>query len=165
MKHPPARGLYVAEPDGSYASATDAVIIRAAGQAVTRAFSRGPCFGTPATARKLLPAMLGAHEYEVFCIAHLDMRHRLIHFEEMFRGTVDGASVHPREVVRSVMKWNSASVIAIHNHPSGDPEPSLADELITRRLKETLALIDVRMLDHLIVGGDSVVSLAERGLI
>jgi DNA repair protein RadC len=163
MKRPPARGLYVAEPDGSYASATDSVIIRAAAQAVVRALNRGPSFASPVNARKLLPALLGAREYEVFCIAHLDKRHKLIHFEELFRGTVDGAAVHPREVVRSVMKWNSAAVIAIHNHPSGEPEPSNADEMITARLKEALALIDVRLLDHLIVGADQVISLAERG--
>jgi DNA repair protein RadC len=159
------KNLFVAEADGRYAPATDGDIIRAATRAVGRALSRGPSFATPASARKFLPALLGAREFEVFCLAHLDKRHRLIAFEEMFRGTLDGASVHPREIVRSVMAHNTACVILVHNHPSGIPDESHADVLITERVRECLALIDCRVLDHLIVGGESVVSLAERGLI
>jgi DNA repair protein RadC len=96
---------------------------------------------------------------------HLDTRHWLIAFEEMFRGTIDGASVHPREVVRQTLARNSAAVIFAHNHPSGVAEPSQADELITQRLRDALALVDVRVLDHLIIGGDRCMSFAERGLI
>jgi len=157
--------LFVAEADGTYAPATDSVVIQAATAAVKRSLARGPSWASPAAARKMLPALLGTLEYEVFCLAHLDKRHRLIHFEQLFRGTIDGASVHPREVVRSVMKWNTAAVICVHNHPSGVAEASQADELITTRIKEALALIDVRLLDHLILGGGDVTSLAERGLL
>jgi DNA repair protein RadC len=104
-------------------------------------------------------------EHEVFCCLYLDKRHRLIQFEELFRGTIDGASVHPREIVKLALQRNSAAVIIAHNHPSGVAEPSQADEFITQRVKEALALVDIRLLDHIIVGDGACVSLAERGLI
>ena len=95
---------------------------------------------------------------------YLDKRHRLIQFEELFRGTIDGASVHPREIVKLALQKNAAAVIVVHNHPSGIAEPSGVDELITQRVKEALALVDIRLLDHIIVGEGVSVSLAERGL-
>ena len=95
----------------------------------------------------------------------LDNRHRILAVEELFFGTIDGASVHPREVVRECLKHNAASVIFVHNHPSGVAEPSQADERITRRLKDALHLIDVRVLDHFVVGTDALVSMAESGLL
>jgi len=103
--------------------------------------------------------------YEVFACLFLDNRHRVIRYEELFRGTIDGASVHPREVVRKVMETNAAAVIFAHNHPSGVAEPSQADLRITQRLKDALALVEVRVLDHLIVGEGQGTSLAERGLL
>jgi DNA repair protein RadC len=103
--------------------------------------------------------------FEVFCCLFLDNRHRLIAFDELFRGTIDGASVHPREVVRQALQRNAAAVILAHNHPSGVAEPSQADELITHRLKDALALVDIRVLDHLIVGDSRCTSFAERGLL
>ncbi len=127
--------------------------------------SIGPALSSPETARGFLLAQLRDRPYEVFCCLHLDARHRLIAFEELFRGTIDGATVHPREVVRQSLTRNSAAVIFAHNHPSGVAEPSQADELITRRLREALNLIDVRVLDHLIVGEDRCMSFAERGLL
>jgi DNA repair protein RadC len=125
----------------------------------------GPALDSPQTARSFLLAQLRDRPYEVFCCLHLDTRHRLIAFEELFRGTIDGASVHPREVVRQSLARNSAAVILAHNHPSGVAEPSQADELITQRLRDALALVDVRVLDHLIVGADVCMSFAERGLL
>jgi len=119
----------------------------------------------PAALRTFLLAHLRDRLYEAFCCLLLDTRHRLIAFEELFRGTIDGASVHPREVVRIALTHNAAAVVFAHNHPSGVAEPSTADELITRRLKEALALIDVRVLDHVIVGDGHCLSLAERGLL
>ncbi|MFI4890017.1 MAG: JAB domain-containing protein, partial [Steroidobacterales bacterium] len=95
----------------------------------------------------------------------LDNRHRLIEFEQLFRGTIDGASVYPREVVKQALQWNCAAVIIAHNHPSGVAEPSLADERITLRVRDALALVDIRLLDHIIVGDGASVSLAERGFI
>lgn len=125
----------------------------------------GPALTAPEATRAFLLAQLRDRPYEVFCCLHLDNRHRLIAFEELFRGTIDGASVHPREVVRQTLSHNSAAVIFAHNHPSGIAEPSQADELITHRLKDALALVDVRVLDHFIVGDGRCVSFAEQGLL
>jgi DNA repair protein RadC len=129
------------------------------------ALRAGPAMNAPAATRQFLTAQLRDRPYEVFCCLHLDNRHRLIHFEEVFRGTIDGASVHPREVVRQALQYNAAALIFAHNHPSGVAEASQADELITRRLRDALALVDIRVLDHLIVGDNSCLSFAERGLI
>jgi DNA repair protein RadC len=129
------------------------------------ALRAGPALNAPANTRQFLTAQLRDRPYEVFCCLHLDNRHRLIHFEEVFRGTIDGASVHPREVVRQALRYNAAALIFAHNHPSGVAEASQADELITRRLRDALALIDIRVLDHLIVGDNSCLSFAERGLL
>jgi DNA repair protein RadC len=120
---------------------------------------------SPRAAADFLTLKLGDRDFETFCCLFLDNRHRLIEFVELFRGTLDGASVHPREVVREALKRNAAAVIFAHPHPSGVAEPSRADELITRRLKDALQLIDIRVLDHLIVAGGEVLSFAERGLL
>ena len=125
----------------------------------------GPSLASPKATRDFLSARLRDLEHEMFCCLFLDKRHRLIKFEELFRGTIDGASVHPREIVKLALQRNSAAVIIAHNHPSGVAEPSQADELITLRVKEALALVDIRLLDHIIVGDGACVSLAERGLI
>ena len=118
---------------------------------------------SPEAAKDYLRLRLAERERETFAILLLDNRHRVIAYEELFYGTIDGCTVHPREVVKLAHTRNAAACILAHNHPSGIAEPSRADEQITRRLKEALALIDVRVLDHLIVGED-VVSLTERGL-
>lgn len=120
---------------------------------------------SPAATQRYLLALLRDRPYEVFCCLFLDARHRLISCAEMFRGTLDGTSVHPREVVREALEQRAAAVILAHNHPSGVAEPSQADELITVRLREALALVEIRLLDHVIVGAGRCLSLAERGLI
>ena len=125
----------------------------------------GPTLASPSATRDYLVARLRDLEHEVFCCLYLDNRHRLIHDEPLFRGTIDGASVHPREIVKQALGWNSAAVIVAHNHPSGVPEPSQADEWITRRIKDALALVDIRLLDHIIVGDGTSVSFAERGML
>jgi len=125
----------------------------------------GPSLTAPEATRAFLTAQLRDRGYEVFCCLYLDNRHRLIAFEELFRGTIDGASVHPREVVRQALAKNAAALIIAHNHPSGVAEPSSADELITRRLREALSLVDIRLLDHLIVGDGRCLSFAECGLL
>ena len=104
-------------------------------------------------------------EHEVFAVVMLDNKHGVISYQELFRGTIDGASVHPREVVKEALKWNASAVIFVHNHPSGNPEQSQADEQITIRLQKALALVDIRVLDHLIVGGTEVTSLAVKGIL
>jgi len=121
--------------------------------------------GGPADARRYLQARLRDRPQEVFACLFLDNRHRVIEFEVLFTGTINGASVHPREVVRRALAHNAAAVILAHNHPSGVAEPSAADRAITGRLREALALVDTRVLDHLVVGDGEPVSLAERGLL
>jgi DNA repair protein RadC len=125
----------------------------------------GPALAAPETTRSFLLAQLRDRPYEVFCCLYLDNRHRLLAFEELFRGTIDRAGVHPREVLRQTLAHNAAAVILAHNHPSGVLEPSQADELITRRLRDALALIDVRVLDHFIIGDGTCFSFAEAGLL
>jgi DNA repair protein RadC len=123
------------------------------------------CLTSPEATRDYLRLRLYGLPHEVFACLFLDNRNRVIRYEELFQGTIDGASVHPREVVRRVIEVNAAAVIFAHNHPSGVAEPSQADLRITQRLKEALALIDVRVLDHLIIGEGAGTSLAERGLL
>ena len=120
---------------------------------------------SPKVVKDFLSIKLGALEYELFCLLLLDKRHRLIEYVELFRGTIDGASVHPREIVKLALAKNAAAVVLAHPHPSGIAEPSQADELITQRVKDALALVDIRVLDHLIVAAGEVISFAERGLI
>ena len=126
---------------------------------------RGEALGNPADTRRFLQAQLRHYPYEVFACLFLDNRHRVIEFEELFRGTIDSASVHPREVVRRALALNAAAVILAHNHPSGVAEPSSADYRLTRQLRDALALVDIRVLDHIVIGDGETVSLAERGQI
>ena len=126
---------------------------------------RGNALQSPDDTARVLLARLRDYPFEVFAVLFLDNRHRVIAFEEMFRGTIDGASVHPREVVRSALGHNAAAVILCHNHPSGVAEPSDADRQITARLRNALELVDVRLLDHLVVGDQSYCSMAQRGLV
>jgi DNA repair protein RadC len=120
---------------------------------------------TPETTRRFLMAQLRDRPYEVFCVLYLDSHHRLIAFEELFRGTTDSAQVHTKEVLRQTLAHNASALILAHNHPSGVMEPSPADELITKRLRDALALMDVRVLDHLVVGDGCCYSFAEHGLL
>lgn len=126
--------------------------------------SRGDVLSNPQATRQFLMAQLADYPHEVFACLFLDNRNRVIAFEKMFYGTIDGASVYPREVVKLALQKNAAAVIFAHNHPSGVAEPSHADEQITTRLKEALSLVDIRVLDHFVIG-DEVVSFAERGLL
>jgi DNA repair protein RadC len=125
----------------------------------------GLTLAAPDATRKFLVAQLRDRPYEVFCCLYLDSRHRLIAFEELFRGTTDGASVHIKEVMRQTLLHNASALILAHNHPSGVMEPSVADEVVTRRLKEALSLVEVRVLDHLIVGDGGCFSFLEHGLL
>lgn len=106
---------------------------------------------------------LGHREREVFAAVMLDSRHRLIDYVELFMGTIDGAEVHPREVARQALRLNAAALIVAHNHPSGEVEPSMADRVMTARLKQALAQVDIRLLDHVIVGGRRSLSMAAKG--
>jgi DNA repair protein RadC len=126
---------------------------------------RGDAITSPEDTRRYIAAHLRDRRQEVFACLFLDNRHRVIRFEELFYGTIDGAGVHPREVVKRALAHNCAALILAHNHPSGVAEPSAADRHITERLQAALSLVDVRVLDHIIVGDGPPVSMAERGLL
>ena len=125
----------------------------------------GEAIRNPADTESFLKARMQHLDHELFCCLYLDNRHRVLRFDELFRGTIDGTSVYPREVVKEALSVNAAAVILAHNHPSGVAEPSQADERITLRLKSALELVDIRLLDHLIVGDGPATSLASRGLL
>ena len=125
----------------------------------------GTSIRSPTDTEAYLLSRLRDLGHELFCCLYLDNRHRVLRFDEMFRGTIDGTSVYPREVVKEALSVNAAAIILAHNHPSGVAEPSSADERITRRLQSALALVDIRLLDHLIIGHDAATSLAGRGLL
>ena len=156
--------LMVRDAQGRYLLATADQILEAARQAIERKMQRGTSFTSPAAVKEYLRAKLAGFEHEVFAVLFMDTQHRLIEYAEMFRGTIDSASVYPREVVKEALRLNAAAVILSHNHPSGSPEPSQADKVLTQRLKEALGLVEVRILDHVIVGGMETVSFAEKGL-
>jgi len=148
--------LMVRDAQGRYLLATADQILEAARQAIEHKMQR---------VKEYLRAKLAGFEHEVFAVLFLDTQHCLIEYAEMFRGTIDSASVYPRELVKEALRLNAAAVIVSHNHPSGNPEPSAADRALTQRLRDALALVDVRTLDHIIVAGGSTTSFAERGLI
>ena len=125
----------------------------------------GEAIRSPTDTEAFLKARMGHLHHELFCCLFLDNRHRVLRFDEMFRGTIDGTSVYPREVVKEALAVNAAAVILAHNHPSGVAEPSQADERITKRLKSALELVDIRLLDHLIIGHGRATSLASRGML
>lgn len=124
---------------------------------------RGQLFNDPKQVRHWLRTELRDSGCEVFACAFLDARHRLIRYQELFAGGLDGTEVYPRTVVQRCLQHQAAAVVLVHNHPSGHPEPSAADHALTARLKQALALVDIRVLDHFIVAGNSVTSFAERG--
>ena len=142
---------------------TDQDILQMALKLADKRFSRRRLLTNPIQVKDYLSAKLSLLEHEVFCAIFLDNKHHILEFDEMFKGTIDGATVHPREVVKKSLQLNAAAIIFVHNHPSGHPEPSRADIAITHRLKKALELVDIRVLDHFIVGGDKVVSMAEEG--
>jgi DNA repair protein RadC len=126
---------------------------------------RGQALESPRETMGYLQACLRDRPYEVFCCLFLDNRHRVIAFEELFRGSLSGTAVYPRELVKRALAINAAAVILVHNHPSGVAEPSRADEALTSHVKEALALVDIRVLDHVVVGDGESVSFSERGLL
>jgi DNA repair protein RadC len=124
-----------------------------------------PALASPDTVRDYLRLLLHDRGHEVFVCVFLDAQHRVIASEELFRGTLTQTSVYPREVVKAALAHNAASIVFAHNHPSGVTEPSRADELLTQALKQALALVDVKVLDHFVIAGSGSVSFAERGLL
>lgn len=142
---------------------TEIDILLMARQLANLRLRRGRALTSPQEVFSHLQALLADYEHEIFALLLLDSRHRVIAFQEMLRGTPDGASVYPREIVKVALEHNAAAMVLVHNHPSGDPEPSQADRNLTHKLQEALSLVGVRTLDHIIVGREGCVSLAELG--
>ncbi|AXL82830.1 TPA: DNA repair protein RadC [Pseudomonas aeruginosa] len=157
--------LLVRDAQERYLPASADQILNMARRVIDQKYQRGALFSSPELVKEYLCTKLAGFEHEVFAALFLDSQHRLLECVELFRGTIDAAAVYPREVVKEALRLNAAAVIFSHNHPSGNPEPSQADKVLTQRLKEALALVDVRTLDHIIVGGTKTTSLAECGLI
>jgi DNA repair protein RadC len=151
---------YLVQPVGD----EDSIVAQALA-ILDRRMSKGQPMQAPATVKAYFSVRARDLEHEEFSVLFLDTQHRVIECTSMFRGTLSQASVYPREVVKVALGFNAAAVVFSHNHPSGNPEPSRADEMLTQTLKAALSMVDVRVLDHIIVGGGSAVSMAERGLI
>jgi DNA repair protein RadC len=150
---------------GPAKSAQLLAVIELARRHLFETIQRSPPLESPGDTRRYLQCELRDRPHEVFACLFLDSRHRVIAFEELFQGTIDGATVYPRVVAERALKLGAAALIVAHNHPSGVCEPSLADQAITRRLKDALGLLDIRLLDHFVVGDGQPVSMAARGLI
>ena len=157
--------LLVRDVAGDYRLATADEVLHAAQRVLVEKLRGCEALTSPQAVRDFLKIKLGGLEHEVFGVIYLDVQNRVIEYVEMFRGTVNQTSVYPREVVKESLARNAAALILVHNHPSGVAEPSRADELLTQTLKNALALVDIRVLDHLIVADTNILSFAERGLI
>jgi len=157
--------LLVRDIAGDYRPAQADEVLQAAQRILRQQLGERVLFDSPQAVREFLKVKLGALEHEVFAVLMLDSQNRLIEYVELFRGTVSQTSVYPREVVKECLSRNAATLVLVHNHPSGVAEPSRADEHLTQTLKSALSLVDVRVLDHMIVAGDQVLSMAERGLL
>jgi DNA repair protein RadC len=142
-----------------------AAVLEMARRALAQPLRTAPVFDAPQQVKDYIALQLGSRAQEVFVVLFLDGQHRLLHLEEMFHGTLTQTSVYPREIVRRALELNAGAVVLAHNHPSGVAEPSRADEYLTQTLKSALQMVDVRVLDHLVVGQGTVVSFAERGLL
>ncbi|URI08156.1 DNA repair protein RadC [Aquincola tertiaricarbonis] len=150
---------------GSAKRAELAAVLEIARRSMAQQLAERPLFDSPAAVKDYVRLQLGSLAHEVFAVMFLDVRHHLLCMEEMFRGTLSQATVYPREVVKRALALNAAAVVLVHNHPSGHADPSRADEVLTQHLASALKLVDVRVLDHLVVGQGQVVSFAERGLL
>jgi DNA repair protein RadC len=161
--------LLHAEQSQQVASSSVEAKLLAARELVRRALAETmrerDMLASPSAVRDYLRIMLAQRDHEVFMVLFLDARNRVIAPEEMFRGTLTHSSVYPREVVKRALSLNAAAVILAHNHPSGVAEPSQADELLTQSLRSALALVDIRVVDHIVIAGSSATSFAERGLL
>lgn len=150
---------------GTAKRAQFAAVLELAQRSIGETLKEGAALTSPGAVRDYLRLALGGRRHEVFICIWLDAQHRVVHFEEPFRGTLTQTSVYPREIVKSALAANAAAVIFAHNHPSGVAQPSQADELLTRNLKDALAMVEVKVLDHFIIAGNQAISFAERGLL
>lgn len=139
-------------------------VLEKAAEILASRYARNGEFNNPTAVKEYLACKLGGQDREVFAVMLLDSQHHLIAYQELFYGTIDAAGVYPREIVKVALEANAAAIILAHNHPSGNPEPSISDKRITKRIVDALALVDVRVIDHVIVGRTSL-SFAEQGLL
>jgi DNA repair protein RadC len=165
LLHTPADALNTVKGLGPAKRAEVVAVLELARRALAQQMQEKPCFDGPQAVRDYLQLQLGAHRHEVFAVLFLDSQHKLLAFEEMFKGTLTQTSVYPREVVLRALHHHAAAVVLAHNHPSGSAKPSSADVALTLTLKTTLALVDVRVLDHFVVTAHATASMAEQGLL
>lgn len=165
LLHTPADALNTVKGLGPAKRAEVVAVLELARRALAQQMQEKPCFDGPQAVSDYLQLQLGAHRHEVFAVLFLDSQHKLLAFEEMFKGTLTQTSVYPREVVLRALHHHAAAVVLAHNHPSGNPKPSSADVALTHTLKTTLALVDVRVLDHFVVTAQATASMAEQGLL
>lgn len=159
----PRSELFVRETGHHYRPATADEVLAAARDEIERHFKRDVKFSDPASVKRYLTTTMSMLSRETFRVMLLDTQHHVLDAVDVSVGTLDAASVYPREIVKLALNHSAAAVVFAHQHPSGTPEPSSADRMLTDRLKQALALVDVRVLDHFVIGGNSVVSFAERG--
>jgi DNA repair protein RadC len=165
LLHTSADALSAVKGLGPAKRAELVAVLELARRALVQQMQEKPCFDGPGAVSDYLQLQLGAHRQEVFAVLFLDSQHRLLAFEEMFKGTLTQTSVYPREVVMRALNHHAAAVVLAHNHPSGSPKPSSADVALTHTLQTTLALVDVRVLDHFVVTTNATFSMAEHGLL
>ncbi len=165
LLHADVDGLKAVKGLGPAKRAEIAAVLEIARRVLAQRLTEQPMFVQPQAVKDYLRLQLAALDHEAFCVMFLDVQHRLLAFETLFRGTLAHTAVHPREVVKRAMALNAAAVVLAHNHPSGVAEPSRADELITQSLRQALMLVDVKVIDHVVVGAGGTVSFAERGLL
>lgn len=149
---------------GTYRTIDIDCLLTAARHVAIEQLAQGPTLTAPRDSAHYVQHTIGALDHEIFCIVWLDNGHKVLRYDELFRGTIDGASVYPREVVKAALEVNAASALLFHNHPSGDGSPSQADIQITEKLKEALSVVEIRVIDHIVIG-ETCVSFAERGLL
>ncbi|WP_310564325.1 RadC family protein [Hydrogenophaga sp.] len=158
-------GLLIRDVTGQYRPAEADEVLLAAQRLLAAQVRGSDLMDSPAVVKEFLRSRLGHLPHEVFAVMHLNSQNRVLDYVEMFRGTVSQTSVYPREVVRDALLRNSSALVLVHNHPSGEARPSRADEHLTQTIKQATALVDVRVLDHFIVAGEVVCSMAEIGLV
>lgn len=154
--------LYIQDQSGTYLPAPKEAIFAAAKRLSSSQLRRGISIHSPETAKAAISEKLSGYQYEMFACLFLDSNHRILAFQEMFRGSINAATIHPREVVKEALRLNAAAVIFAHNHPSGETTPSQQDIKLTEKMAEILKVVDVRVLDHLVVG-ETVLSMADSG--
>lgn len=157
--------MKIREQIATYKGLTPELVLEMSAELIKEKLQRGVSLTSPAMTMEYLQCVLRNQEREIFHVLFLDTRHRVIEGQNMFQGSIDGACVYPRVVAAEALKLNAAAVIVAHNHPSGISEPSLADQAITRRLKDALLLLEIRLLDHFVVGDGVPVSMASRGML